>query len=119
MELLWSSGVRHRNAPPATSSTPLSQTVPSAHGYGLEDTKAGFDAVHIYDTDKIRFAQVTAEKSHDFLLCSIRSLPERLAVQYIDFTRVDVVVVRPLDDSRDFSKGTVTGRLDQGWRDFF
>jgi len=80
--------------------------------------QAGFDAVHIYDLRKIRFVQVTAGKKHDYLFSAIQSLLAVLASQDIAFTHVDFVVVRPLDDDRDFSKGEVTGRLDQGWKDF-
>ena len=80
--------------------------------------QAGFDAVHIYELRKIRFVQVTAGKKHDYLFSAIQSLLAVLASQDITFTHVDFVVVRPLDDDRDFSKGEVTGRLDQGWKDF-
>ena len=80
--------------------------------------QAGFDAVHIYDEGKIRFVQVTAGKKQDYLFSAIHSLLEMLALRDITFTHVDFVVVRPIDDDRDFSKGDVTGRLDQGWNDF-
>jgi hypothetical protein len=80
--------------------------------------QAGFDAVHIYDTRKIRFVQVTAGKKHDYLFSAMHSLLEMLALQDITFTHVDFVVVRPIDDERDFAQGDVTGRLEQGWNDF-
>jgi len=80
--------------------------------------QAGFDAVHIYDQGKIRFVQVTAGKKHDYLFSAIQSLLTGLAPWGITFTHVDFVVVRPVDDDRDFLKGEVTGRLDQGWLDF-
>ena len=80
--------------------------------------QAGFDAVHIYDARKIRFVQMTAGKKHDYLFSAIQSLLAQLALQDITFTHVDFVVVRPLDDVRAFSKGEVSGKLDQGWMDF-
>ena len=80
--------------------------------------QAGFDAVHIYGDGMIRFVQATAGKKHDYLFSAIYSLLERLALENIIFTHVDFVVVRPQDDNRIFTKGDVSGRLGQGWRDF-
>lgn len=81
--------------------------------------QAGFDAVHIYETGKIRFVQLTAGKTHEYLFSSINSLLQRLAFDGgLHFTHVDFVILRPVDDDRDFSKGEVSGRLDQGWNDF-
>ena len=80
--------------------------------------QAGFDAVHIYEADKIRFVKLTAGRTHDYLFSEIQGLLSALALKGISFTHVDFVVVRPHDDYRDFSTGDVTGRLDQGWRDF-
>jgi len=84
----------------------------------IRKNQAGFDAVHIYDQGKIRFVHVTAGKKHDYFFSAIQSLLIGLASQGITFTHVDFVVVRPADDDRDFLKGEVTGRLDQGWLDF-
>ena len=74
--------------------------------------------MHIYDTGKIRFVQLTAGRTDDYLFSSINSLLQRLAFDGgLRFTHVDFVVLRPVDDDRDFSKGEVTGRLEQGWKD--
>ena len=82
-------------------------------------SQTGFDAVHIYGNNKIRFVQTTAGEKDAFNLYAVDSLPRRLKEESgFEHTHVDFVIVRPDDDDRAFELGTATGRIIGDVQDF-
>lgn len=86
--------------------------------FWIGGNQGGFDAVHLYGSNSIRFIGATAGRSHSLKLNFVQKVLTNIALKGKTFSTVDFVTLRPSNDTRQFSLDTAQSRLTQGWVDF-
>ena len=90
----------------------LAQSHPGDTWIFVGGQQGAFDAVHLVSSNYIRFVQTTAGATHTFYLDIIAAMLTRLATNHhIHWQRIEFMVMRPIDDHRQFTLQPARGSL--------